>query len=88
VAGILASAGFGGVEIDDLRLPLLLGGGLDVDDAVAFLGEGGMGKRFLAGADGPTTARALEAVREAFASFLTPDGVRMGSAVWLVRATR
>ena len=88
VRGILASAGFGGVEIDDLRLPLLLGGGLGVDAAAAFLAEGGMGKRFLAGADGPTTARALDAVREAFASFVTPDGVRMGSAVWLVRATR
>ena len=39
------------VEIDDVHEPLLLGGGLDVDAAVAFLVEGGMGKRFLAGAD-------------------------------------
>lgn len=88
VTAILGSAGFTGIEIEDLRLPLLLGGGLGIDEAVAFLGEGGMGKRFLAGADAPTTARALEAVREAFAPFAGPDGVRMGSAAWLVRAGR
>jgi SAM-dependent methyltransferase len=84
--GILADAGFSNIDLEDVHLPALLGGGLPVDDAVAFLAEGGMGKRFLANADGPTTERALAAVRDALAAYETPDGVRLDSAAWLVRA--
>ena len=81
VAGILESAGFSGVEFDDLQMPLLLGGGLDVDAAVEFLGRGGMGKRFLANADGETRDRALDAVREAFRAIRDPrrGAARLGS---------
>jgi SAM-dependent methyltransferase len=88
VSSILTAAGFSNITIDDLHLPLLLGGGLPLDDAVAFLGEGGMGKRFLGDADGPTTERALTAVREALVPHASPEGVRLDSAVWLVRAQR
>lgn len=88
VAGILDAAGFSNVEIDDVQMPILLGGGLNVDAAVEFLAEGGMGKRFLANADDEARARALEAVHAAFEPFVTPEGVRMGSAVWIVCATR
>lgn len=88
IAGILDAAGFANAEIDDVKMPLLLGGGLDLDVAVAFLAEGGMGKRFLANADDEMRARALEAVTAAFEPFVTPEGVRMGSAVWIVHATR
>lgn len=88
VTGIVAGAGFADVACEPLALPLLLGGGLGVDETVAFLGEGGMGKRFLAGADAATAERALAAVRVALEPFVTPDGVRMGSAAWLVSAVR
>ena len=88
VSGILTDAGFSNVTIDDVHLPLLLGGGLPLDDAVAFLGEGGMGKRFLGDADGPTVERALAAVREALVPYASPEGVRLDSAVWLVQAQR
>lgn len=88
VAGILADAGFTDVACERLEPAILLGGGLSLDETVAWLGEGGMGKRFLAGADGPTAERALAAVREALDPFVTPDGVRMATAVWLVSATR
>jgi hypothetical protein len=47
-----------------------------------------MGKRFLGDADGPTTERALTAVREALVPHAIPEGVRLDSAVWLVRAQR
>jgi hypothetical protein len=87
VAGILEGAGFTDVAVDPVALPLLLGGGRDLDDAVAWLSEGGMAKRFLAGADAATTERALAAARVALEPFVTPDGVRMGSATWLVHAT-
>jgi len=86
VTGILADAGFESVDLDELRIPILLGGGLHVDDAVAFMVEGGMGKRFLAGAEAAVTAEAVAAARDALAPFDSADGVRMGSAAWLVRA--
>jgi SAM-dependent methyltransferase len=88
VADILDSAGFSGVEFDDVQIPLLLGGGLDVDATVEFFGEGGMAKRFLANADDATRARALDAVRDALEPFATDAGVCLGSAAWLVRANR
>jgi SAM-dependent methyltransferase len=88
VAGVVSRAGFENVEIDDLRIPLLLGGGLDVDGTVEFLSEGGMGKRFLANADDESRARALDALRGVFARYVTPDGVRLDSAAWLVQASR
>jgi len=88
VSGILTEAGFTDVQIDDVHLPLLLGGGLPLDDAVVFLAEGGMGKRFLGDADAPTRERAVSAVRDALAPYERADGVRLDSAVWLVRAQR
>jgi SAM-dependent methyltransferase len=88
VSGILADAGFASVQMDDVHVPLRLGGGLPLDDAVAFLAEGGMGKRFLGDADAPTRERALAAVRDALAPYASADGVRLDSAVWLVRAER
>jgi hypothetical protein len=88
VHAILDAAGFHDIELDDVHVPVVVGGGLPLDDAVGFLGEGGMGKRFLGDADEPTKARALAAVRDALEPFVTADGVRLDSAVWLVRASR
>jgi SAM-dependent methyltransferase len=88
VSGILTDAGFTDVTFDDVHVPVVLGGGLPLDDAVAFLAEGGMGKRFLGDADEPTVARALAAVRAALVPYASADGVRLDSAVWLVRAQR
>jgi len=88
VSRILTAAGFSDVQIDDVHLRLLLGGGLALDDAVAFLGEGGMGKRLLGEADPPTRERALAAVREALVPHATAEGVRLDAAVWMVRAGR
>jgi SAM-dependent methyltransferase len=88
VSGILTGAGFTKIEINDVHLPVLLGGGLPLGDAVAFLAEGGMGKRFLGDADAATRERALTAVRDALAPFSGDDGVRLDSAVWMVRAQR
>jgi len=88
VEGILSAAGFTDVACEAHTPAVLLGGGLGLDDTVAFLAEGGMGKRFLAGADEATAARALAAAREALEPFVTPHGVRMATATWLVTATR
>jgi len=88
VQSILDAAGFTQIELDNLHVPVLVGGGLPLDDAVAFLGEGGMGKRLLGDVDAPTRDRALAAVRDALEPFTTADGVRLDSAAWLVQASR
>ena len=41
----------------------------------------------LAGVDAATVAQAEASVRAALAPFATDDGVYLGAAVWLVRAT-
>jgi len=88
VRSILDAAGFTRIEVEDLHVPVLAGGGLPLDEAVAFLGEGGMGKRLLGDVDAPTRDRALGAVRDALEPFAGVDGVRLDSAAWLVRACR
>lgn len=86
VTGLLEGAGFNGVTLDPLTPPLLLGGGMGLDETLLWLTEGGMGKRLLSGADTDVVERALVAVRAALEPFVTPEGIRMGSATWLVHA--
>jgi hypothetical protein len=38
--------------------------------------------------DGQILARAVDAVRNALASYQTPKGIRLGSAAWLISAGR
>jgi SAM-dependent methyltransferase len=86
VTGILAAAGFADAACESIGPELLLGGHLGLDETIGFLAEGGMGKRFLGDADEVTTARALAAARDALEPYATADGVRLGSAAWLVTA--
>ena len=90
-SGILdATPGFTNIDARRrARCPLLLGGGLPLDEAVAFLGEGGMGKRFLGDADAPdpATGRWPRCARRS-SRYATAEGVRLDSAVWLVQASR
>jgi hypothetical protein len=67
---------------------ILLGGGGTLGDAVEFLREGGMGRAVLAGADEATKDRAVAAVSDALAPYVTAEGVRIGTAAWLVTARR
>jgi SAM-dependent methyltransferase len=83
---ILGAAGLADVEIRSVVEPLWLGS--DVEDTVEFVKATGIGQTLLRGADPTTIARVSEAVAEALAAHLTPDGVRLGSAAWLVTALR
>jgi SAM-dependent methyltransferase len=85
IQGILGDAGWRQVTLTSREAPILLGGG-PVDDAVAFLRNGSLGRRMLDGADAATQARAIESVRSALTRRARPDGVRLGAAVWLVQA--
>ncbi len=87
VRGILARAGFEQIVLDELRATLTLGGGGTVEQAVRFLTEGvGPVSGVLREADPALRPTVAAAVRAAIAPFHTPEGVRMGSAAWIVTA--
>lgn len=83
---ILAEAGWEDTEITAEHVPMLIGGGGSVDDAVGFLRTGSMGRTMLAGADADTTERAVASLRDALTRYADTDGVRLGAAVWLAQS--
>ncbi len=88
IRSLLAAAGFLEVVIEPLTEEILLGGGGSLADAVDFLRRGSMGRTVLAEMDEATRGRALEAVTDALAPYVTGEGVRIGTAAWLVTACR
>jgi SAM-dependent methyltransferase len=87
VRGILEQAGFAAVAFEPVRVTLTVGGG-GLDEAVHFLLEGvGPTSAALREADPALRPRVFAAVREALAPFVTPEGVRMPAAAWIVTAT-
>jgi SAM-dependent methyltransferase len=69
----------------DLTIDLAMGGGLEaaVDQAC----EIGATSRALQGQPAEAIALARAAVREALAAHVTPEGVKLGAAIWLVEST-
>jgi SAM-dependent methyltransferase len=84
---ILTIAGFHDIAIDPFETSLLLGGHT-LDDAIAFLRRTGMARALFSDAPSDAVDRALRAVAAALEPHLTPDGVRLGAATWIVTATR
>jgi ubiquinone/menaquinone biosynthesis C-methylase UbiE len=85
---LLTQAGWDDVAVDRQQRQVLFGGGGTVDDAVAFLAKTGPARALLDGVDEATVARTLDAVREAFAAYHTPDGVVLGGTAWMVTSRR
>lgn len=81
---ILADAGFEAIGIEDLRTTLHVGD--DLDQAMAFQADVGPVARALAELEGETRDRAIAAARAALAPHVTPKGVDLGAACWLVTA--
>jgi len=89
VRGILSRAGFGDIVLDELNETLSVGGGAGLDQTVDFLLQMGPTAAVLRDpANAAALPRIIAAVREALAPFLTPQGVRMPSAAWIVTARR
>jgi SAM-dependent methyltransferase len=86
VRGILADAGFEGVDVEAVEEPMWLGA--DGADAFGFLREMGAIRGLLNGLDEATAARALDTLRETLAAHATAEGVLFGSAAWLITARR
>jgi SAM-dependent methyltransferase len=87
VERILARAGFEGIRLEPVDLPLVPGGG-DLDEAVAILLEIGPLAAALreAGAEPALRARVAAELRRALAGHVREGRVELGSAVWLAEA--
>ena len=82
---ILASAGYGNINIESLNQDIVVGKTLD--DAMEFQGEVGPMARVLAELSGEQKDQAMQAARDALQPYVTPDGVILSAATWLVSAT-
>ena len=86
VRGILDAAGFEGIHFESVRDTLSVGGG-GLEEAVHLLLEGvGPASAALREADPAVRPRVYAAVREALTPFVTPAGLRMPAAAWIVTA--
>ncbi len=83
---LLTDAGFEGVEIKEITEELFLGE--DAADATEFLQGTGMARLLFEGVEADTERKAVDAVREALQAHEQPEGIRLGSAAWLVAARR
>lgn len=88
VRSILGAAGWTSVTIDAVDLPINIGGAATAEDAVAYFREDAFGKALFNTADTTKADAASAALHAALAQHQTPAGVVLGSATWLVTASR
>ena len=86
VEALLTGAGFEAVELTSIQEPLWFGA--DADAAYAFVGGIGIVKGLSEGLDEVARADSHEKLKAALRSHETPEGVRFGSAVWLITARK
>jgi SAM-dependent methyltransferase len=86
VRTILDRAGFHNVELRAVEREVTLGGWGDAEEVLEFLAATSLGRLVLLQDDAELQARVHDEVRQALQRFETPDGVRLGSAVWVVTA--
>jgi SAM-dependent methyltransferase len=88
VRACLSEAGLEQIDLTNHRSPMSLGGPIGLDGAVDFSLQLGPASRLLRDADAALRERVRAAVRNALAPHETPDGVILGSAIWLASARR
>ena len=76
------------MAIESVEHDLLVGGAADLEDAVGFSLDSGSVRSLLGDIDEGTRARVADSIRVAFEPYVTSDGVRIPSAIWVVRARR
>jgi ubiquinone/menaquinone biosynthesis C-methylase UbiE len=84
---VLERAGWRDVALVRHERAVRVGGGT-VDDAVSFLAGTGPGRALLDGVEEATVDKALDAIRQALADHLTPDGVVLRGTAWALTARR
>ncbi len=88
VVTMLEAAGFDTVLLEPLELLMLVGGGGTVEKTLEFLMHTGIARAMFAGAEPVAADRARAAVRQLLAEHHDGEGVRLGSASWIVTARR
>jgi hypothetical protein len=83
---LLESVGFHDVDISGYEVPMLLGGGGTLDDALTFLLNSGAARAMFDGGNPTAVEHATAAVRTVLADHYESDGVRLGAATWIVSA--
>jgi SAM-dependent methyltransferase len=84
--GLLESAGWSEVTIEDHRDGMHMG--RDPEDVVAFMLSDEMGRRLVEAKDPEAVQAGTEATLEALRPYVTPEGVVLGGAYWLVTARK
>jgi SAM-dependent methyltransferase len=88
VQRILAQGGYSNVQLESVQRVLTIGAGAGLDDTVNFLLQmGPAGAALRESPDPELRPRVAGAVREVLVPYLTPQGVQMPSASWLVTAS-
>lgn len=82
---LLTQAGFGDIAVDPIDGTVALSRG-GLDEAVEAALELGPLRRLLADVQADVRVRAVEAVRAALAKHLTPQGISLPAACWLITA--
>jgi SAM-dependent methyltransferase len=88
VRGILSQAGFADIALEAVLDTLLLGAGGDLDRALDLVLQTGPVAAALREAGTQKLPLVVQAIRDALTPFVTPDGVRMACAAWIVTARR
>jgi SAM-dependent methyltransferase len=83
---LLAEAGFGTVDIEDLTVRAWLG--QDVDDVIGYYRCMPVARSLLANADEQATGLVFQALRDALRPRQSEDGVLLAAGAWLVTAIR
>jgi SAM-dependent methyltransferase len=86
VRSVLGDAGYRDVALTPIDEPMVLG--KDAADALDFTQTMGIYRGLTGGLDAATVAEATDKLHQALVAAETPDGVLLGSAAWLITATR
>ncbi|MET0902412.1 MAG: methyltransferase domain-containing protein [Acidimicrobiales bacterium] len=82
----LTAAGFSEIQLEPIDEPMEMGA--DADESFAFFKDSGIVRGLLDGVDDAGRAEGLDNLHIAFKEAETAEGVLLGSACWLVTATR
>jgi ubiquinone/menaquinone biosynthesis C-methylase UbiE len=88
VERILKGAGFAEISFTPLDVQIDLAPGGTLDEAAAQSSSVGPAKRALKEEPDDVRAAAIESIRRALAPYVSPGGVKLSGAVWLVAAGR
>ena len=86
VRRILTAAGFGGIELTSIEEPMRVGA--DLDDAWSFVQRLGVVKGLTETLDDHAKRQVFADLHQIVANHTTTDGVLLGTAAWLITATR